>query len=118
MKHQMKLNESPFCRIKSGRKIIEIRLFDEKRRGLNLGDVIEFSKLPELDEKLEVKVTGLVRYQTFAELVSDFPMSSFGYPKYYDKAGFVDQIYEIYTKEDEQKYGVIGIKIKNINSSV
>jgi len=114
MKHQMRLNESPFDRIKSGKKIIEIRLFDEKRQGLNLGNVIEFSKLPKLDERLEVQVTGLLRYQTFTELVNDFPMNSFGYPNDYDKSRFVEQIYEIYTKEEEQRYGVLGIKIKLI----
>lgn len=38
----MKLNDSPFDRIKSGKKIIDIRLFDEKRKLLNLGDIIHF----------------------------------------------------------------------------
>ena len=32
MIHEMKLNESPFERIKNGTKTIEFRLYDEKRR--------------------------------------------------------------------------------------
>jgi ASC-1-like (ASCH) protein len=32
MLHKMKLNESPFQRIKNGTKTIEFRLFDEKRK--------------------------------------------------------------------------------------
>lgn len=112
MKHQMKLNESPFDRIKSSRKLIEIRLFDEKRRRVDLGDTIEFSKLPALNDRLEVEVTGLLRYKTFQDLVNDFSMSSFGYPEDYDKSKFVEEIYTVYTKEEEQKYGVLGIRIK------
>ena len=50
MKHRMKLNKDPFDRVRSGRKKIEIRLFDEKRQNLNIGDIICFSRLPELNE--------------------------------------------------------------------
>ncbi len=108
----MKLYESPFDRIKSGKKRIEIRLFDEKRQRLNLGDIITFSKLPDLNEDLSVEVIGLLRYKSFQDLVDDFPMSYFGYPDDQDKRAFVESIYNIYSKEDEQKYGVFGIKIK------
>jgi len=108
----MKLNEIPFERIKSGKKIIEIRLCDEKRKDLNLGDIISFSKLPGSNEQLSVEVIGLLRYKTFQDLVSDFQMSYFGYPNNHDKRDFVESIYQIYSKEDEQKYGVLGIRIK------
>jgi len=57
MEHQMKLNESPFEKIRSGEKIIEIRLYDDKRKNINIGDIIIFSKLPDLKEILSVKVT-------------------------------------------------------------
>lgn len=39
--HQLKLASLPFESIKSGRKTIESRLYDEKRREINLGDEIE-----------------------------------------------------------------------------
>jgi ASC-1-like (ASCH) protein len=38
--HKMKLTTEPFDKIKSGSKIIEVRLFDEKRKDINLGDEI------------------------------------------------------------------------------
>ena len=112
MEHQMKLYESPFDRIKSGKKRIEIRLFDEKRQSLNLGDIITFSKLPDIDDSLSVEVIGLLRYGTFQDLVDDFPMSYFGYTDDHDKGAFVESVYQIYSKEDEQKHGVLGIRIK------
>ena len=108
----MKLYESPFDRIKSGKKRIEIRLFDEKRQGVNLGDIIHFSKLPDLNERLSTEVIGLLRYKSFQDLVDDFPMSAFGYPDDYDKRAFVQGCYEVYTPEEEKKFGVLGIRIK------
>ena len=65
MLHKMKLNESPFERIKKGTKTIEFRLYDEKRQQIKIGDKIEFSKSPDLQEKLIVDVIDLYREDTF-----------------------------------------------------
>ena len=59
MLHKMKLNESPFERIKNGTKTIEFRLYDEKRQKIKIGDKIEFSKVPDMQEKLVVDVIDL-----------------------------------------------------------
>lgn len=61
MLHKMKLQEDPFERIKNGTKTVEFRLYDEKRQTIQIGDEIEFSKLPELQEKLLVKVIDLYK---------------------------------------------------------
>ncbi len=37
MVHNMKLNNEPFNMIKDNRKTIELRLLDDKRRGVNTG---------------------------------------------------------------------------------
>ena len=42
MIHYMKLNPKPFAMIAEGRKTIELRLYDEKRQGISLGDTIVF----------------------------------------------------------------------------
>ena len=68
MLHKMKLNESPFERIKNGTKTIEFRLYDEKRQQVKIGDKIEFSKLPDLQETLIVDVIDLYREDTFENL--------------------------------------------------
>lgn len=113
----MKLEESPHTRIKSGKKTIEIRLFDEKRKEINLGDTIEFSKLPHLEDKVKVEVLALLRYKSFRDLVTDFGMEYYGYPPDYPIEKFLRGVYEIYSKEQEKKYGVLGIKIKLLNEN-
>ena len=56
MEHEMKLQPEYYDFILNGTKRIEIRLFDEKRQQIKVGDQIEFSKLPTLQEKLLVNV--------------------------------------------------------------
>lgn len=116
MEHEMRLDESPFERVRSGKKIIELRLFDEKRQGLNIGDTIVFSKRSDENQKIYTQIMGLLRYQTFADLVNDFPISYFGYPEDYDKRAYAESMYECYTKDEECQYGVLGIRIRLIET--
>ncbi|MGN1327160.1 MAG: ASCH domain-containing protein [Clostridia bacterium] len=108
MLHKMKLNESPFERIKNGTKTIEFRLFDEKRQKIKVGDKIEFSKLPELEDKIVVEVLDLYRDVSFEEL---FKKVFTDKEEIERKTQFMLQFY---THEQEKKYGVVGIKIKLI----
>ena len=106
MVHKMKLNENPFERIKNGTKTIEFRLYDKKRQKIKVGDKIEFSKLPDLQEKLLVDVTELYREDTFENLFRKL---------YLDEEEIIKKtksMYSIYLPDEEQQYGVLGIKIK------
>ena len=110
MIHKMKLNDDPFERIKNGTKTIEFRLYDEKRRKVKIGDKIEFSKLPDLQEKILIDVLDLYTEPSFEEL----------FEKLYEDKELAKQkanaMYEIYSPENEKKYGVVGIKIKLVDN--
>ena len=110
MLHKMKLNESPFERIKNGTKTIEFRLYDEKRQQIKIGDQIEFSKLPDLQEKLLVDVIELYREDTFDNL----------FRKLYTDEKEINKktklMYQYYSPEKEKEYGVVGIKISLISN--
>ncbi len=108
MEHKMKLLERPFNEIKNGTKKIEFRLYDEKRKQIKIGDTIEFSKLPDLKEKLKVEVIDLYQYKTFKELLESLDYTG---NKLDEK---LKGMYSIYTKEKEQANGVLGIKIKKL----
>ena len=106
MLHKMKLKESPLESIKNGTKTIEFRLFDEKRMQIKIGDKIEFSKLPNLEEKLLVDVIDLYREESFENLFRKL---------YIDEEDILrktNAMHEYYSPEKEQQYGVLGIKIK------
>ena len=61
MKHEMKLNNGPFERIKNGTKTIELRLNDEKRQLLKIKDLIEFTNRTN-NEKMLVEIENLYHY--------------------------------------------------------
>ena len=68
----MNLQNRYFDFIKNGTKRIELRLNDEKRAKIQLGDEISFAKND--GEKLTAKVVGLLQYDNFANLFRDFPI--------------------------------------------
>ena len=111
MIHEMKLREEYFDKIKQGQKIYEIRLNDEKRRLISIGDVILFNKLPNLTEKLQVLVEDLLHFKSFKEMAHSLPLQEVGFENL--SKDEVEKIYhKFYSLEDEKKYGVLAIKIK------
>lgn len=112
MLYHMKLQPEPYNLVKSGCKTIELRLYDEKRKVLQVGDVIEFLNLKNKVEKLRVKVTALHKFDTFEELYKDISLKKCGYREAeLDNASFQDMdIY--YPREKQKKYGVLGIEFE------
>ncbi len=115
MMRQMKLFSELFFRIKEGKKIIEVRLFDEKRQKVSVGDEIEFSLIDNQDEKILVKVIGLSRFWSFKDLYSSFHYSMFGHTHGTTLNDQIKDIEKCYSKEEEKKYGVLGIHVKIID---
>ena len=114
MQHEMHLFEEPFELIKEGRKTIEIRLYDEKRRKIGIGDVITFRKLPGNHEEVKCKVVGLSIFRSFSDLFKAFDKSKFGHPESMSLEEQLGRSYSIYSEENEKKYGVIGIHIEKL----
>ncbi len=105
----MKLDTSPFEKIANGNKVIESRLYDEKRQQINLGDQIEFICNDNPDMKITTTVHALYRYLNFENMFLDFPPAYFGGSS---KDQLLKEIETFYSKEEQNKYGVVGIKIE------
>jgi len=108
----MSLNSEPFENIKSGKKTIEIRLFDEKRQKVHPKDIIVFTKLPDKKEKIAVEVIGFSVFSSFRELLSTFNKVKFGHPDNITLEEQIGRQRAHYTEDEEEKYGVVGIHIK------
>lgn len=111
MKHEMNLNNEPFNLIKKGSKTIELRLYDEKRRLLKIKDIIEFTNRTNQD-KLLVEIVGLYQYDSFNELYKHFNKIQMGYSE--EDVANPKDMEKYYSKEEQSKYGVLGIEIKKI----
>lgn len=107
--HYMNLNEEPFNKIKNGKKCIELRLNDEKRKKIKVGDTIIFTNRS-TNEILKKEVSKLHYYHDFKELYQNLNPEEMGYSKG-EKANHND-MEQYYSKEDIQKYGAVGIELK------
>ena len=113
MKHILKLQPKYFDYINNGTKRVELRLYDEKRQKINIGDTIIFQKEPELETTMIVKVIGLLRYNTFEELFDDFNIEIMA-DKSMTKQELLNVLEEFYTPKKQKQYGVVGIHIEKI----
>lgn len=104
MIYRMKLQNEPFKQIKKEIKKIEIRLNDEKRKIFEINDYIEFTNITTL-EIMFVKITNLYHFKNFEDLFNYFDKSTLG-------CGSYEEMYKYYSREEEKKYGVLGIEIK------
>lgn len=110
--HYMKLHNDPFNLIKSGTKTIELRLNDLKRQKIKVGDLIEFTNRV-TDEKMLVRVIDLIKFNSFSDLYKNFSKVSMGYREDEDANPSDMELY--YSLEEQEKYGVLAIKIEKID---
>ena len=108
MIHKMNLQDKYFDFIKNGTKRIELRLNDEKRQQIKIGDLIEFSNGK---DKFTAKVIGLLKYQDFKTLFNDFEIEILA-DKTMTKEELLDVLSEFYTPEKQEKFGVLGIRVE------
>ncbi|HEY4489565.1 MAG TPA: ASCH domain-containing protein [Candidatus Paceibacterota bacterium] len=106
--YQMKLQPSPFEKIKDGEKTIEVRLNDEKRQLLKVGDSIEFSLMTDPTQTIKTDVVGLEKFPTFKEMFAAYPVKEYGGENQEEWK----LMYKYYSPEDEAKYGVLAIQVK------
>lgn len=105
----MNLRKIPFKQIENGVKNIELRLNDEKRKNLKIGDEIIFI-LENSEKKLTKKVKELIVKDKFSEIFLE---------KFRQKeAGFLEnddvdeQMEKYYSKQNIKKFGVVGIVLE------
>lgn len=113
MKHTLKLQPEYYNYVLNGTKRIEVRLYDDKRKQINLGDIITIYKEPDLKESLNVRVIGLLRYSSFEDMFKDYDISILA-DKSTTKEKLLSDLEKYYTKEKQKQYGVLGIRIELI----
>lgn len=111
MEHTMGLYEEHLNNIKNGGKTIEVRLNDEKRRKIEAGDTIRFIKVPRDGESITTEVMGLEVFTTFKEMYENVSAEEIG-SRGDTIEEMVNDTYEIYTPEQEKKYGTLAIRIE------
>lgn len=110
MLHELRLNEGPFESISAGTKTIEMRLNDEKRRKIHVGDKIKFSLRDDETKSFLCDVVDKVVYDNFEELYLDYDKEELGYKP--NEEARPEDMEQYYSKEDIEKYGVVAIEVE------
>ena len=109
MFHKMKFQDRPFRKMQKGFKTIELRLYDEKRQKVQVGDQIEFTHLEDRSRKLLTRVVALHLFDSFDELFRTLPAGAMDYSE--DQVPKAEDMERYYSKEEQALYGVVGIEI-------
>lgn len=119
---EMHLADDMFEKVKAGVKTVELRLFDEKRKKVDIGDHIEFIRQSDEAQRVIKRVVDLRPYATFEKLFrlrmckgngeEVFPGGKFtaeqaGMPANADKDALVNEMYRYYDQAQEKEHGVI-----------
>ena len=115
MTHCMNLEPSAFLKIANGSKTIELRLNDEKRQKINIGDTIEFH-CSKTNSVIFAEVIKLHKLSDFEQLYKVLPLEKCGYSKDDLKTAHYTDMEKYYTKNQIQKYGVLGIELQKITA--
>ena len=114
MLFKMNLQDKPFNMIKKGIKDLELRLYDEKRKKIQIGDYIEFEN--NNGDSILVCVINVHRFSNFEELYKSFEKTRLGYEEN-EKKDYHD-MQKYYDINDINKYGVVAIEIKLVDKNL
>ena len=106
-----RLDADIFSIIKNGVKDVEIRLYDDKRKKLKVGDKIVFYKRPEEIEKIECTITKLEKYNSFSDVVDNIDMERI-YLEGTSKEDYIKLMRRFYSEDEEKNLGVLAIYFK------
>lgn len=113
MEHIMKLNESSFNDLVSGKKIREYRLYDEKRKNIRISDTIKFLKLPNLDDEFIVDVENIEVFDNWYDCYNKYFEEDFS-KRYKNVKEVVNDTHcsNFYTKAESEKNKCVVFTIK------
>lgn len=104
------LNYEPFNKFKTGKKTVEMRVFDEKRRTFNVGDNLVFINRSNEAETIVTEIVAIKTFKNFEELFKNYDKQALGYAEN-EKADYKD-LQKYYSPEEIEKYGVVAIETK------
>ena len=109
MIHEFNLHSKPFQLISEGKKDIEMRLYDDRRKAIKVDDEIIFTNIAS-QEKLTAIVSNLYRFNNFEELYTYIDKKRLGYGE--EEIADPTDMELYYSKADIEKYGVLAIELE------
>ncbi len=105
----MSLRPEYYEMLKSGEKDIELRLYDEKRRRMQNGDLVLIYNAKNPVEYLRTRIVRMHIARSFADLSAKISMPRTGFASL---NSLMTAIAQLYDPDVESKYGIVGIEIE------
>lgn len=109
--HKLNVKEKYYTLLKTGDKTIELRLNDDKRKAIRIGETIEFTNASNLKDSFWAEVVNLHYAESFATLCQKIDCVQAGMA---NKEELLNVVKEFYPEERQKTFGVVGIEIKRI----
>lgn len=122
---EMHLSDDMFSKVEAGTKTVEMRLFDDKRKQVDIGDYIEFIHVADPARRVLRKVADLQPFASFRDAftateyrdnafvnVLRYTPAQLGAPESSDIPALVHGMYKYYTKKQEKEHGVIAFTLE------
>jgi len=107
---RLHLDDDIFKIVKNGSKDIEIRLNDDKRKKLNIGDNLIFINRLN-NEKIEVKISNLEIFSNIDELCNKYDIRRM-YKDNVSKEEFIKLINRFYSDKEIENLGILAITFR------
>lgn len=111
MQFQFKLQNIYFDLIKNGKKTIELRLYDNKRKNLKIDDEIIF--INNNQEELLTKIIAFYKADSFEHLLKKIDIKKTGFD---DSKKLNEALLGFYDIDEQNKFGVLGIEIEFVRA--
>lgn len=122
---EMSIEDDLFEKIKVGSKTVEMRIFDDKSKQVDIGDYIEFVKKSDDHERVIRRVKDLHPWESFQKAFESvsfqnkkrivglrFSPRQLGAPENSTLKSLIEWMYQYYDKKQEEKYGVIAFTLE------
>ena len=109
MEMKVHLHKEVFDIVREGIKDVEVRLNDEKRRQLKVGDKLIFINRGNEEETISAVVKNLVYFKDFVEVTKSYEMKRI-YLEDTSLDEYLELMNKFYSDEDVEKYGVVAIE--------
>ena len=113
MEYQMGLQKKYFNDMKYNTKKVELRINDEKRQKLKIGDIIDFKLEPKRNDIIKTRIVNVTKYANFIEAVDSIPTL---YLTSDSKESYLRDLNHYYNNIEQAKYGVLAIEIEVVEN--
>lgn len=110
----MRIDRKSFDRMKTGEKIWEIRLNDEKRKTIAVGNQIVFMRRPELEERLPMIVEEKLFFSDVQRLLDKVPLKEIVAVETMSEVEWIQDFMTHYRPEEVVRDGIVALKVKRV----